>query len=186
MLDKLSDSDRKRIAQENADAAEKARKQRPTRDGDRMDNMPVPVSGRAGAAVSAALSQLGDPYVWGADGPSSYDCSGLMMYAWGKAGVSLSHSSKAQAGEGRRVSKDQLMPGDLVFYYSPISHVAMYIGNGRIVHAPPAGQVGRDRPDGRDALQHRGPPGLTCVLDILIGSGARPPEPIRFTIIRVP
>ncbi|WP_329475749.1 NlpC/P60 family protein [Kribbella sp. NBC_01510] len=140
VLDKLSDSDRKRIAQENADAAEKARKERPTRSGDRMDNLPVPVSGRAGTAVSAALSQLGDPYVWGADGPSSYDCSGLMMYAWAKAGVSLSHSSKAQAGEGRRVSKDQLMPGDLIFYYSPISHVAMYIGNGRIVHAPRPGK----------------------------------------------
>ncbi|MGY4771867.1 NlpC/P60 family protein [Kribbella sp. CWNU-51] len=140
VLDKLSDADRKRIAQENADAAEKARKERPTRSGDRMDNLPVPVSGRAGTAVSAALSQLGDPYVWGADGPSSYDCSGLMMYAWAKAGVSLSHSSKAQAGEGRRVSKDQLMPGDLIFYYSPISHVAMYIGNGRIVHAPRPGK----------------------------------------------
>ena len=140
VLDKLSDTERKRIAQENADAAEKARKQRPTRSGDRMDNIPVSASGRAGDAVSAALSQLGDPYVWGAAGPSSYDCSGLMMYAWGKAGVSLSHSSKAQAGEGRRVSKDQLMPGDLIFYYSPISHVAMYIGNGRIVHAPRPGK----------------------------------------------
>jgi cell wall-associated NlpC family hydrolase len=140
VLGKLSDAERARIAQENADAAEKARKERPTRSGDRMDNLPVPVSGRAGTAVSAALSQLGDPYVWGADGPSSYDCSGLMMYAWGKAGVSLSHSSKAQASEGRRVSKDQLMPGDLIFYYSPISHVAMYIGNGRIVHAPRPGK----------------------------------------------
>jgi peptidoglycan DL-endopeptidase CwlO len=140
VLDKLSDTERQRIAQENADAAEKARKQRPTRSGDRMDNIPVSASGRAGDAVSAALSQLGDPYVWGAAGPSSYDCSGLMMYAWGKAGVSLSHSSKAQAGEGRRVSKDQLMPGDLIFYYSPISHVAMYLGNGRIVHAPRPGK----------------------------------------------
>ena len=140
VLDKLSANERKRIDQENADEAEKARKERPTREGDRMDNIKVPASGRAGAAVAAALSQLGDPYVWGADGPSSYDCSGLMMYAWGKAGVSLSHSSKAQAGEGRRVSKDQLMAGDLVFYYSPISHVAMYLGNGRIVHAPRPGK----------------------------------------------
>ncbi|HET6988405.1 MAG TPA: NlpC/P60 family protein [Kribbella sp.] len=140
VLDKLSDADRRRIAQENAAEAEKARQQRPTRDGDRTDNLPVPASGRAGTAVQAALSQLGDPYVWGADGPSSYDCSGLMLYAWGKAGVSLSHSSKAQASEGRRVSKSQLMPGDLVFYYSPISHVAMYIGNGRIVHAPRPGK----------------------------------------------
>jgi cell wall-associated NlpC family hydrolase len=100
----------------------------------------VPASGRAAIAVNAALSQLGDPYVWGADGPSSYDCSGLMMYAWGKAGVSLSHSSKAQTGEGRPVSKSDLMPGDLIFYYSPVSHVAMYLGNGRIVHAPRPGK----------------------------------------------
>lgn len=140
VLDKLSDAERKRIEQENADEAEKARKERPTRDGDRMDDLPVPASGRAGTAVQAALSQMGDPYIWGADGPDSYDCSGLMMYAWGKAGVSLSHSSKAQASEGRRVSKSQLMPGDLIFYYSPISHVAMYLGNGRIVHAPRPGK----------------------------------------------
>jgi peptidoglycan DL-endopeptidase CwlO len=63
-----------------------------------------------------------------------------MMYAWGKAGVSLSHSSKAQTGEGRHVSKSDLMPGDLIFYYSPVSHVAMYLGNGRIVHAPRPGK----------------------------------------------
>jgi len=140
VLDKLSDTERKRIEQENADEAAEARKERPTRDSDRMDNLPVPVSGRAGTAVQTALAQLGDSYVWGADGPDSFDCSGLMMYAWGKAGVSLSHSSKAQASEGRRVSKSQLMPGDLVFYYSPISHVAMYIGNGRIVHASRPGK----------------------------------------------
>ncbi|WUJ68734.1 NlpC/P60 family protein [Kribbella soli] len=142
VLDKLSAADRKRIEEENAKDAEKARSERPTRGGDREDeNLPnVPASGRAAIAVNAALSQLGDPYVWGADGPSSYDCSGLMMYAWGKAGVSLSHSSKAQTGEGRPVSKSDLMPGDLIFYYSPVSHVAMYLGNGRIVHAPRPGK----------------------------------------------
>ena len=143
VLDKLSAADRQRIAAENAREAEQARAQRPTRDSTRTtaDLPSVPASGRAGIAVQAALSQMGDPYVWGADGPSSYDCSGLMMYAWGKAGVSLSHSSKAQASEGRRVSKSQLMPGDLVFYYSPISHVGMYIGNGKIVHAPRPGKT---------------------------------------------
>ncbi|MFD3399285.1 NlpC/P60 family protein [Kribbella sp. NPDC058693] len=142
VLDKLSAADRKRIEEENAKAAEKARSERPTRSGDResTDLPNVPASGRAAIAVNAALSQLGDPYVWGADGPSSYDCSGLMMYAWGKAGVSLSHSSKAQTGEGRHVSKSDLMPGDLIFYYSPVSHVAMYLGNGRIVHAPRPGK----------------------------------------------
>ena len=144
VLDKLSDAERKRIEEENAKEAEEARKQRPTRTGDRTSddkNLPnVPASGRAKIAISAALEQLGDPYVWGADGPSSFDCSGLTMYAWGKAGVSLSHSSKAQASEGRRVSKSELMPGDLVFFFSPISHVGIYLGNGRIVHAPRPGK----------------------------------------------
>ncbi|MFG1623082.1 NlpC/P60 family protein [Kribbella sp. NPDC049227] len=141
VLDKLSDEERAKIQAENEKEAEDARDERPSRDEDRMDDsLPVPVSGRAGTAVQAAMAQLGDSYVWGADGPDSFDCSGLMMYAWGKAGVSLSHSSKAQASEGRRVSKSQLMPGDLVFYYSPISHVGMYIGNGRIVHASRPGK----------------------------------------------
>ena len=140
VLGKLSDAERAKLEAEKAKEEQDARNSRPSRDGDRMDNLPVPVNGRAGIAVQAALAQLGDAYVWGADGPDSFDCSGLMMYAWGKAGVSLSHSSKAQASEGRRVSKSQLQPGDLVFYYSPISHVAMYIGNGRIVHASRPGK----------------------------------------------
>jgi peptidoglycan DL-endopeptidase CwlO len=142
VLDKLSDDERKRIEEENAKEAEEARKQRPTRDGDRTgEDLPnVPASGRAKIAINAALAQLGDSYVWGASGPNSFDCSGLTMYAWGKAGVSLSHSSKAQASEGRHVSKSELMPGDLVFFFSPISHVGIYLGNGRIVHAPRPGK----------------------------------------------
>jgi cell wall-associated NlpC family hydrolase len=140
VLGKLSDAERARIQAENAQEASAARASRPTRSGNRESNLPVPVSGRAGIAVQTALAQLGDAYVWGADGPNSFDCSGLMMYAWGKAGVSLSHSSKEQAGEGRPVSKSQLQPGDMVFYYKPISHVAMYIGNGRIVHASRPGK----------------------------------------------
>ena len=140
VLDKLSDEERARIQEENEREAEEARDERPSRDGDRMDDLPVPANGRAGTAVEVAMAQLGDSYVWGAEGPNSFDCSGLMLYAWGKAGVSLPHSSKAQASEGRRVSKSQLMPGDLVFFYSPISHVGMYIGNGRMVHAPRPGK----------------------------------------------
>ncbi|MEU8225210.1 NlpC/P60 family protein [Kribbella sp. NPDC048915] len=142
VLDKLSDDQRRKIEEENAREAEEARKQRASRDGERSDeDLPnVPASGRAKIAVSAAMAQMGDPYVWGAEGPSSFDCSGLMLYAWGKAGVSLPHSSKAQINEGRRVSKSELMPGDLVFFYSPISHVGMYIGNGRMVHAPRPGK----------------------------------------------
>ncbi|MEO6511357.1 MAG: C40 family peptidase [Nocardioides sp.] len=95
----------------------------------------VPASGRAAAAVQYALAQVGDAYVYGAAGPSAFDCSGLTMMAWAQAGVGLPHSSSAQFGSGPHVSSSDLQPGDLVFYYSPISHVGMYIGNGLIVHA---------------------------------------------------
>ena len=95
----------------------------------------VPVSGRAAAAVGYALAQVGDSYVYGAAGPSAFDCSGLTMMAWAQAGVGLPHSSSAQFGSGVHVSSGDLQPGDLVFYYSPISHVGIYIGNGLIVHA---------------------------------------------------
>ena len=95
----------------------------------------VSVSGNAGAAVSYAMGQVGDAYVYGAAGPDAFDCSGLTMMAWAQAGVSLPHSSSGQYGSGAPVSESALQPGDLVFYYSPISHVGMYIGNGQIVHA---------------------------------------------------
>ena len=87
------------------------------------------------------MAQVGDAYVWGATGPSAYDCSGLTMMAWAQAGVGLPHSSSGQQGSGRRVAESDLKPGDLVFYYSPVHHVGMYIGNGMIVHAanPSAG-----------------------------------------------
>jgi cell wall-associated NlpC family hydrolase len=87
------------------------------------------------AVVDYALAQVGDPYVWGAVGPDSFDCSGFTMAAWAQAGVSLPHNSGAQMGSGTPVSTDALMPGDLVFYYSPVSHVGIYVGNGQIVHA---------------------------------------------------
>jgi cell wall-associated NlpC family hydrolase len=79
--------------------------------------------------------------VYGAAGPNAYDCSGLTMAAWGSAGVGLPHSSSAQYGSGTHISASQLQPGDLVFYYHPISHVGMYIGHGMIVNAenPSAG-----------------------------------------------
>ena len=96
----------------------------------------MPSSGLGSAAVSFALAQLGDPYVYGAAGPDAWDCSGLTMAAWAAAGVSLPHSSSMQLSSGTPVSSSALVPGDLVFYYSPISHVALYIGNGQVVHAP--------------------------------------------------
>nr|WP_227467705.1 C40 family peptidase [Nocardioides lijunqiniae] len=95
----------------------------------------VPASGRAAAAVQYAMAQVGDSYVYGAAGPNAFDCSGLTMMAWAQAGVGLPHSSSAQYSSGARVAESDLQAGDLVFYYSPISHVGMYIGNGLIVHA---------------------------------------------------
>ncbi|MCY7396024.1 MAG: NlpC/P60 family protein [Nocardioides sp.] len=95
----------------------------------------VEASGRAAAAVAYAMAQVGDSYVFGAAGPDAFDCSGLTMMAWGASGVGLSHSSSAQYASGTKVAAGDLRPGDLVFYYSPISHVGMYIGNGLIVNA---------------------------------------------------
>jgi cell wall-associated NlpC family hydrolase len=101
----------------------------------RPGDISVSASGRAAAAVAYAMAQVGDAYVWGAAGPSAFDCSGLTMAAWARAGVSLPHSSSAQYSMGPHISESELQPGDLVFYYSPISHVGMYIGNGLIVNA---------------------------------------------------
>jgi cell wall-associated NlpC family hydrolase len=95
----------------------------------------VDASGRAAIAVKFAMAQVGKAYVYGAAGPNAYDCSGLTMRSGGMAGVGLPHSSSAQQGSGTRVSESELRPGDLVFYYSPVSHVGMYIGNGLIVNA---------------------------------------------------
>jgi cell wall-associated NlpC family hydrolase len=95
----------------------------------------------AQTAVNAALSKLGSAYVWGATGPSTFDCSGLMQWAYKQAGINLPRTSAAQAGFGTPVSRDQLQPGDLVAYYSPVSHIGMYIGDGKMVHAPTSGDV---------------------------------------------
>ena len=109
------------------------------------DTQPVPsgvvaASGAAQKAVDTALAQVGDPYVWGASGPDAFDCSGLTQYAYSAAGVSLPHSSSSQSRMGTPVSRSELRPGDLVFFYSPVSHVGMYIGNGKMVHASTSGQ----------------------------------------------
>ncbi|MBF9128702.1 C40 family peptidase [Plantactinospora sp. S1510] len=96
--------------------------------------------GNAGKAVKFACQQIGKPYVWGAEGPNSYDCSGLTLAAWAKGGVSLPHNARAQRGKVKSVSRSELRPGDLVFYYADLSHVGMYVGGGWIVHASRAGE----------------------------------------------
>ncbi len=103
---------------------------------------PAPPPGNGGGSssigarvVAYALSKVGDAYVWGAAGPNAYDCSGLTMRAYQQVGISLPHSSAAQAHDGRAISVANLRPGDLVFYYWPIHHVGIYIGGGMIVNA---------------------------------------------------
>ncbi|MHC5908949.1 C40 family peptidase, partial [Streptomyces sp. S6] len=99
-------------------------------------------------AVAAARSALGRPYVWGATGPSGFDCSGLMQWSYGQAGVSLPRTSQAQAHAGRRVPLSQAQPGDIVTYRSDASHVGMYVGNGQVIHAPYPGAPVRYDPVG--------------------------------------
>jgi cell wall-associated NlpC family hydrolase len=95
----------------------------------------------APTAVRVALEQQGDPYVWAASGPNSFDCSGLILFAYRAAGISLPHSSRSLRAMTKSISADELQPGDLVFGGSPVHHVGMYIGNGQMVHAPHSGDV---------------------------------------------
>ncbi|MGH3357953.1 MAG: NlpC/P60 family protein, partial [Nocardioidaceae bacterium] len=121
----------------------------PSRDDDRIptdDSGSDDATGNAATAIAFAEGQLGDPYVYGAAGPDSWDCSGLTSGAWAAAGVALPRSSSSQAAVGTPVSTSDMEPGDLVFYYSPISHVALYVGDGTIIHAPHTGDVVRYAP----------------------------------------
>jgi cell wall-associated NlpC family hydrolase len=134
ILAKLKKADRARLAalkaaEEDADqAASKA-----------YASSAGKISGRAGVAIKYALKQIGDRYVFGAAGMITWDCSGLTMRAYQSAGVSLPHSSAAQSRYGRSVSYRSAKPGDLLFYGRPISHVAIYLGGGKMVHAPRSG-----------------------------------------------
>ena len=92
------------------------------------------------AAMSNALSKVGKPYRWGASGPNAFDCSGLVKWSFAQAGRSMPRTSRAQSVAGMPVSRANLQPGDLVFFYKPISHVGIYIGNNKVVHASRKGQ----------------------------------------------
>jgi peptidoglycan DL-endopeptidase CwlO len=101
----------------------------------------IPTANTVGAqALQAAISRLGYPYIWGAAGPTSFDCSGLMMWAYQQVGISLPHFTVSQYNSGVHVSRNDLEPGDLVFFFSDISHVGMYIGNGMMIDAPNFGE----------------------------------------------
>ncbi|NYI92707.1 cell wall-associated NlpC family hydrolase [Amycolatopsis endophytica] len=91
-------------------------------------------------ALRSALTQQGKPYAWGGAGPDAFDCSGLVQWAFKQAGVDLPHSSRTQSTLGTPVTQAQLQPGDLVFFYEPVSHVGIYAGDGNIVHASTSGE----------------------------------------------
>ena len=134
LLAKLTAAERERLAKLNDDE-ENADQQRSLADAGKYGS----VSGRGGAAIKYALAQIGDRYIFGADGLTTWDCSGLTMRAFGAAGVSLPHSSRAQYRYGKAISRKELQPGDLVFFGKPISHVAIYLGGNRMLHAPRKG-----------------------------------------------
>jgi cell wall-associated NlpC family hydrolase len=100
----------------------------------------VPGAAMRATAMNAALGKIGVPYVWGAVGPKAFDCSGLVLWSFNKVGISLPRTSKAQSQVGKPVKKSELRPGDLVFFYTPVSHVGIYIGNGKFVHASEPGK----------------------------------------------
>ena len=101
----------------------------------------IPTANTVGAqALQAAISRLGYPYIWGAAGPTSFDCSGLMMWAYQQVGISLPHFTVSQYNSGVHVARSDLEPGDLVFFFPNISHVGMYIGNGMMIDAPNFGE----------------------------------------------
>ncbi|MFJ9440681.1 NlpC/P60 family protein [Kitasatospora sp. NPDC101235] len=164
LLNTLTDQERRALqqaeekaaveAQQKAESAKldaaKAAADRASRDNSRGDlasgttTAPVKVaagSSRGAAALSAAASKVGSPYVWGATGPGSFDCSGLMVWAFNQAGVSLPRTSQAQASAGTRIGSDisQAQPGDLLIFYSDAHHVGIYAGNGQVLHAPKPG-----------------------------------------------
>ncbi|GAB3677352.1 C40 family peptidase [Actinocorallia lasiicapitis] len=127
----------------------KVRRQILKKNPDKITDIPVVTgAGKAAEALKAALTQLGDPYVWGADGPNSYDCSGLTMWAYAQVGINLPHFTGSQWNAGTHVTREQLQPGDLVFFYGDLHHVGMYIGDGMMVHAPQTGDVVKIAPMG--------------------------------------
>jgi cell wall-associated NlpC family hydrolase len=134
LLAKLTAAERERLAKLNEDE-ENADQQRSLADAGKYAN----VAGRGGVAIKYALAQIGDRYVFGAAGLINWDCSGLTMRAFQAAGVSLPHSSRAQYNYGKSIARKDLLPGDLVFFGKPISHVAIYVGGNRMLHAPRTG-----------------------------------------------
>jgi cell wall-associated NlpC family hydrolase len=127
-------------AAEAAAAKKAAAAIRPGSNGSTHVNVSVPDSASGSDVVSVAMNYLGSRYVWAGSSPDGFDCSGFVMYVYKKVGVSLPHSSRMQYGCGVAVSRGDLKPGDLVFFYNPIHHVGIYIGDGKMIHAAGVGK----------------------------------------------
>ncbi|MBT2386874.1 C40 family peptidase [Streptomyces sp. ISL-11] len=142
LLNTLTAKERAEIAgDEGKDGAKSGDSRAGRGNADRPDlGKNVPTSGRAGAALAAAQGKIGSPYVWGATGPGSFDCSGLTGWAYAQAGVTLPRVSEDQANAGTRIyDQSQLKPGDLVLFYGDLHHIGLYAGNGMTLHAPKPG-----------------------------------------------
>jgi cell wall-associated NlpC family hydrolase len=137
VLAKLTADQRRKLDEAEKRAAARANAAASSRDAARG---PISGSGKGAKALEYAKNQLGEPYVRNGAGPSGWDCSGLTMKAWGSVGVSLPHSSRQQFNLGRSVDKADLQRGDLVFFYDDLHHVALYAGNGQVIHAPRPGK----------------------------------------------
>lgn len=150
-----------RMAQHEALELERERERERLRQQRREDERRQALIDRGQRVVDVALGQLGTPYGWGGNGPHRFDCSGLTSFAWRAAGVELPRTSRDQHAQITPVSRSELIPGDLVFYHRPVSHVAIYMGNGKVVEAPNSGGVVRVRTDGlsRSGLVGFGRPG---------------------------
>jgi cell wall-associated NlpC family hydrolase len=110
-------------------------------------NISIPTENTVGGqALQAAISREGDPYVWGAAGPSAFDCSGLVVWAYAQEGIALPHFTGDLWNSGVHVTRADLEPGDLVFFFADISHVGIYIGNGMMIDAPDFGQTVQVQP----------------------------------------
>ncbi|NDU76320.1 NlpC/P60 family protein [Actinomadura sp. DSM 109109] len=140
------DSQRTKVTE----AYEKIRGKLVDKDPTQLAKLPVIGTGKAAQALRYAMGKIGRPYVWGAAGPSTFDCSGLTMWAYKQVGINLPHYTGSQWNAGTHVSRSELQPGDLVFFYSDLHHMGIYVGGGKMLHAPQTGDVVKIAPmDGR-------------------------------------
>ncbi|MFP1627596.1 NlpC/P60 family protein [Streptomyces sp. 5K101] len=155
-IEREKEAEARRKAEAKAEAEARARAEAEAERQRRESEQPSPETGtgtgaedgsyaaQADKVLAFARAQIGKPYVWGATGPSSYDCSGLTQAAWKAADVDLPRTTWDQVEVGRRVATADLLPGDLVFFYDDISHVGIYIGDGKMIHAPKPGTEVRE------------------------------------------